>query len=118
MLDTSHRGASGEPGPANAPGPGSPVIALEGVSKHFQSTVALHNVSATIPSGQFVAIIGRSGAGKTTLFRCLARTSTVTAGHIRFGTCDLASLHGEMLRQHRAAESVRKQQQGHGNPIV
>ena len=90
MLRTSHQGGPGEPSAADATVPVSPVITLAGVSKHFQSTTALHNVSATIPPGQFVAIIGRSGAGKTTLLHCLSRTTTVTAGRIRFGTCDLA----------------------------
>jgi ABC-type phosphate/phosphonate transport system ATPase subunit len=102
MLHASHRGGPGESNWANTTGPTSPIITLEGVSKYFQSTIALRHVSATIPPGQFVAIIGRSGAGKTTLLHCLSRTTTVTAGSIRFGTCDLTSLHGEMLRQHRA----------------
>src|SRR5215471_6161861 len=110
MLRASHRGEPGEISPADATLPVSPVITLEGVSKHFRSTAALHNVSVTIPPGQFVAIIGRSGAGKTTLLHCLSRTTTVTAGNIRFGTCDLASLHGAMLRQHRARVGMIYQQ--------
>lgn len=72
--------------------------------------IRFDSVSAIIPPGQFVAIIGRSGAGKSTLLHCLARTTTVTAGSIRFGTCDLASLHGEMLRQHRARVGMIYQQ--------
>jgi ABC-type multidrug transport system ATPase subunit len=71
MLHTSHRGGPGESSGADATVPVSPVITLEGVSKHFQRTAALHNVSATILPGQFVAIIGRSGADKTTLLHCL-----------------------------------------------
>jgi phosphonate transport system ATP-binding protein len=110
MLCASHQGAPGESSWADAIVPVSPVITLEGVSKHFQSTAALHNVSATIPPGQFVAIIGRSGAGKTTLLHCLSRTTTVTAGSIHFGACDLTSLHGEMLRQHRARVGMIYQQ--------
>src|SRR6266851_4216852 len=110
MLRASHRGGPGETTPADAPLPVSPVITLAGVSKHFQSTAALHNVSATIPPGQFVVIIGRSGAGKTTLLHCLSRTTPVTAGSIRFGTCDLASLQGERLRQHRARVGMIYQQ--------
>ena len=50
MLYTSHRDASGEPGPADAPVPVSPVITLAGVSKRFQHTVALDNVSADHPA--------------------------------------------------------------------
>ena len=110
MLCTSHRRGPGETSSADATLPVSPVITLEGVSKHFQSTAALQNVSATISPGQFVAIIGPSGAGKTTLLHCLSRTTTVTAGSIRFGTCDLTSLHGEMLRQHRARVGMIYQQ--------
>lgn len=110
MLRLSHRGEPEEDTSANAAVPVSPVITLERVSKRFQSTVALHNVSALIPPGQFVAIIGPSGAGKTTLLHCLSRTITVTAGRVHFGTCDLASLQGERLRQHRARVGMIYQQ--------
>jgi phosphonate transport system ATP-binding protein len=110
MLRTSHRGEPGAPSAADVSMPISPVITLAGVSKRFQNTVALHNVSATILPGQFVAIIGRSGAGKTTLLHCLSRTLTATAGSVRFGTCDLASLQGETLRQHRARVGMIYQQ--------
>jgi len=48
MLRLSHRGGPEEDTSANAAVPVSPVITLERVSKRFQSTVALHNVSATI----------------------------------------------------------------------
>jgi ABC-type phosphate/phosphonate transport system ATPase subunit len=58
----------------------------------------------------FVAIIGRSGAGKTTLLHCLSRGTVVTEGHVRFGACDLAALHGEMLRRHRARVGMIYQQ--------
>src|SRR5713101_10171163 len=97
MLCASYRGGPGESSWADAIVPVSPVITLAGVSKHFQSTAALHNVSATIPPGQFVAIIGRSGAGKTTLLHCLSRTTPVTEGSVRFGACDLVALQGESL---------------------
>jgi phosphonate transport system ATP-binding protein len=110
MLRTEYRGEPGESRWADATEPLSPVITLEGVSKHFQNTAALRNISVTIPSGQFVAIIGRSGAGKTTLLHCLARTLMATAGSVRFDTCDLASLQGEMLRQHRARVGMIYQQ--------
>src|SRR6266571_6245133 len=102
MLRASHRGGPGETSSVDATMPVSSVIRFEGVSKHFQSTAALHNVSATIPPGQFVAIIGCSGAGKTTLLHCLSRGTVVTEGQVRFDAYDLAALHGEMLRQHRA----------------
>jgi len=49
MLRLSHRGGLEEDTSANAAVPVSPVITLERVSKRFQSTIALHNVSATIP---------------------------------------------------------------------
>ena|SRR5438132_4952317 len=94
----------------NAPGPISPVITQDGVTKRFQSTAALSKLSVTIPPGQFVAIIGCSGAGKTTLLHCLSRGTVVTEGQVRFDAYDLAALHGEMLRQHRARVGMIYQQ--------
>jgi len=91
-------------------GPASPVITLDGVTKRFQSTTALSKISVTIPSGQFVAIIGCSGAGKTTLLHCLSRGTAVTEGSVRFGACELAELQGEVLRQHRARVGMIYQQ--------
>jgi phosphonate transport system ATP-binding protein len=94
----------------NATGPVSPVITLDGVTKRFHNTVALSQISATIPPGQFIAIIGRSGAGKTTLLHCLSRGTVVTEGSVCFGPCDLATLQGEVLRQHRARVGMIYQQ--------
>src|SRR4029453_5002773 len=54
---------------------------------------ALEQVTATIRPGEFVAIIGKSGAGKTTSLRCLACSIPVSEGSIRFGDQDLAALH-------------------------
>jgi phosphonate transport system ATP-binding protein len=47
------------------------------------STVALHGVDLSLERGEFVAILGRSGAGKTTFLRCLNRLVEPTAGTIR-----------------------------------
>ena len=63
----------------------SPRVILDGVSRRFGNQVALDRVSVTVEPGEFVAIIGRSGAGKTTLIRCLSRSLVATEGVIRFG---------------------------------
>ncbi len=46
---------------------------------------ALDGVSFEVPAGQFVAIVGRSGHGKSTLLRCLAGLQATTAGDVRVG---------------------------------
>jgi phosphonate transport system ATP-binding protein len=88
----------------------SPTIFLDRVSKHFGVKRALESVTAAIRPGEFVAVIGRSGAGKTTLLRCLACSTPVTSGTIRFGNQDLAMLHGAAMRRHRAQVGVIYQQ--------
>ena len=46
---------------------------------------ALDGVSFEVPAGQFVAIVGRSGHGKSTLLRVLAGLQSTTAGVVRLG---------------------------------
>jgi polar amino acid transport system ATP-binding protein len=61
-----------------------PILALNGISKRFDTHVALDNVSLTVEAGQVVAIIGRSGSGKTTLLRCINGLETPDSGEIVF----------------------------------
>lgn len=77
------------------------MLVLESVTKTFGKARAVQDVSLTIPTGQFVGVIGRSGAGKSTLLRMLNRLGEPTAGRIRWGDTDVTGLSGKELRQWR-----------------
>ena len=61
-------------------------------------TVALRDVSFSIPDGEFLVVIGLSGSGKSTLLRCINRLIDPTEGEILWDGVDLAQLGGEDLR--------------------
>jgi phosphonate transport system ATP-binding protein len=64
-------------------------------------TVALRNVSFSVPDGEFLVVIGLSGSGKSTLLRCINRLIDPTEGEIIWDGIDLAQLKGEELRKAR-----------------
>jgi subfamily B ATP-binding cassette protein MsbA len=66
------------------------------------STRVLSNVDATIKPGQFVAFVGSSGAGKTTLFSLLPRFYDPTSGAIRLDGHDVRGIMLSDLRKHIA----------------
>jgi phosphonate transport system ATP-binding protein len=75
---------------------------LEQVRKVFpDGIVAVDDVNLDIRPGERVAVIGPSGAGKTTLFRLLNVTLRPTSGNLWFDESDLESLSGRRLRQLR-----------------
>lgn len=64
-------------------------------------TVALKDVSFSLPDGEFMVVIGLSGSGKSTLLRCINRLIDPTEGEILWNGVDLARLKGEDLRMAR-----------------
>lgn len=64
-------------------------------------TVALKDVSFTVPDGEFLVVIGLSGSGKSTLLRCINRLIDPTEGEIIWDGIDLAKLSGADLRHAR-----------------
>ena len=70
-------------------------IVLQNVGKQFKNgTSALDHVSFTVPQGEFVSVIGPSGAGKTTLFRILNGMETPGDGTVLFDGSDISSMSG------------------------
>jgi putative spermidine/putrescine transport system ATP-binding protein len=59
-------------------------VSLENVTKRFDSTVAVDNVSIDIDDGEVMGIVGPSGCGKTTALRLVAGFETATEGAIRY----------------------------------
>ncbi|MHC4218098.1 MAG: ABC transporter ATP-binding protein [Planctomycetota bacterium] len=67
-------------------------IALEGLTKRFESTPAVDDVSLVVPAGELYFILGPSGCGKTTLLRLVAGFIEPDAGRIRFDERDVTDL--------------------------
>ncbi|CCX41746.1 phosphonate ABC transporter ATP-binding protein [Clostridium sp. CAG:1024] len=62
---------------------------------------ALKNINLKIEQGEFVAIIGLSGAGKSTILRCINRMHDVTKGELTVDGVDVNTLRGRELRRYR-----------------
>lgn len=70
------------------------MIRFENVTKIFRDTddTALSNVSFKIPKGDFVFLIGATGAGKTTIARLILRDEVADSGYVCVYDTDVAQL--------------------------
>ncbi|MDQ2997804.1 MAG: phosphonate ABC transporter ATP-binding protein [Chloroflexota bacterium] len=75
-----------------------PMLQVTKLTKRYATTLALDTISFDVAPGEFVAILGRSGAGKTTLFRCLTRLVKPDSGTIIVDGAALLALRGRHLR--------------------
>jgi ABC-2 type transport system ATP-binding protein len=70
-------------GPGLPPATAGAAIEIEGVSHRYGRTVALRDVSLTVPAGSVTALLGPNGAGKSTLLRCAVGLLAPDAGRLR-----------------------------------
>ncbi|MHA6194606.1 methionine ABC transporter ATP-binding protein [Pseudomonas wadenswilerensis] len=73
-------------------------VHLRGISKHYGDLVALQDIDLQVQRGEIFGIIGRSGAGKSSLLRLLNRLETPSAGQVLINGEDIARLDAAQLR--------------------
>jgi multiple sugar transport system ATP-binding protein len=66
-------------------------VQLEGVGKSFGAVAAVQNISLTVGDGEFVVLLGPTGAGKTTILRLIAGLERPDTGLVRIGGRDVTA---------------------------
>ncbi len=82
-------------------------LRFEGVQFAYRERIVLPNFDLEIPAGQTVAIVGATGAGKTTVARLAARFWDPTVGAVLLDGVDLRAL--DPVDQHRATATVTQE---------
>lgn len=95
--------------PLHLPRPLRGEIVMDNVAFHYNPALpeVLHGVSLRIKAGEVVALVGPSGAGKTTIASLLPRFWDVTGGRITFDGIDIRDL---SLKELRAAIGIVPQE--------
>lgn len=90
--------------PARALPPRAAALAFSNVDYGYDGapTPLFTNLNVTIPAGQKVGLVGRSGSGKTTFVKLVQRLHEVTSGAITLEGVDIASVPLAELRRHVA----------------
>ncbi len=70
-------------------------LRVERLGKHYGPTPVFSNVSLQVEPGEFVAIVGESGVGKSTLLNCLAALDDWDEGTVSQGDTDLGALNDD-----------------------
>ncbi len=101
LLDTREPDAEVAPARDAAPPPAAaPFIALEHATFGYRADrPVLHDVSLAIAAGETVAIVGATGAGKSTIIKLLPRLYDLQSGAVRIGGADVRTLDPRALRR-------------------
>ena len=70
-------------------------LEIEGLAKRYGDSTVFEQVSLSVAPGEFVAIVGDSGVGKSTLLNCMAGLDHWDAGQVRLQGQDLSALNDE-----------------------
>lgn len=75
------------------------MIEIEAVSKRYDGRAVVDALSLAVPEGEFCALLGASGSGKSTTLRMINRLTPIDAGTIRLASEDVRRLPIEALRR-------------------
>ena len=78
-----------------------PLVELSDIHKRFGAVEVLKGISLAVEKGEIVAVIGRSGSGKSTMLRCVNGLERVQAGRIVVDGIDVTAPRADLnlLRQ-------------------
>ncbi|MCZ8520717.1 MULTISPECIES: phosphonate ABC transporter ATP-binding protein [Paenibacillus] len=95
--------AKHKPAEARSETPRHPGLEIRGLSKRYPGAkeAALQEVSLTVRPGEWVAVLGRSGAGKSSLIRCINRLVEPDSGEVRWAGQPVTGVTGSELRRLR-----------------
>ena len=88
----------------------SEVLRVDGLTHHYGERRVLDGVTFRVAPGEVVALVGPSGAGKTTLFRSITRLVRPDAGTVTVDGHELTALEGRDLRRARCDTAMIFQQ--------
>lgn len=80
--------------------PSGAEVEIDDVSFSYGSTLALQDVSLTVPQGTVTALVGPSGSGKSTLATLVARFADPDQGSVRIGGIDVRAIAPDVLYRH------------------
>ena len=70
----------------------TPLLDVAGLAKRYGDATIFAGVDLVVAPGEFVAILGESGVGKSTLLNCIAGLDCVDAGRVRINGTDITAL--------------------------
>ncbi|RYF76044.1 MAG: ABC transporter ATP-binding protein [Comamonadaceae bacterium] len=79
-------------------------LSVRALAKHYGDAVVFEQVSMDVAAGEFVAIVGESGVGKSTLLNCLAGLDRWDSGQVVHQSIDLGTLDDEARALWRRAQ--------------
>jgi len=82
------------------------MLRISNLTKRFGAVVAVNDITLDVPDGQMIAVIGRSGAGKSTMLRMINRLAEPSSGGIHYNGTDIVGLRGPALREWRSQAAM------------
>ncbi len=82
------------------------MIYFNNVTKRYADTTSLEDITLSIAPGEFVSIVGHSGAGKTTLTKLILAEEQPSTGTVFFESTNIHKLSNENLRKFRRKVGV------------